>query len=227
MRRRKSTIELKAYLLQKAYYDLKGGVILIGIIDYGMGNLRSVEKAFQYLGCEAKIIDEVKMIRDADALVLPGVGAFPDAMELLNKKGFSNAIKEEVKKGKLILGICLGMQLLFDKSYEVKEVDGLHLLKGEIKEIKTNLKVPHIGWNSLIIRKNVPLLKKIKNGDNVYFVHSYYLTNGDEEDIYAITEYGIEIPAVVCKDNIFSCQFHPEKSGDVGLQILKNFAELI
>ncbi|MDI3478616.1 MAG: imidazole glycerol-phosphate synthase subunit HisH [Thermoanaerobacterium sp.] len=227
MKQLKLTIELTAYLLQKAYYKLKGGVILIGIIDYGMGNLRSVEKAFQYIGCEAKIIDEVKMIRDADALVLPGVGAFPDAMELLNEKGFTSAIREEAEKGKIILGICLGMQLLFDKGYEVKEVDGLHLLKGEIKEIKTDLKIPHIGWNSLVIKKDNHLLNGIKDGDNVYFVHSYYLTNGDEEDICATTEYGIEIPAVVCKDNIFSCQFHPEKSGDVGLQILKNFAELI
>ncbi|WKV10406.1 imidazole glycerol phosphate synthase subunit HisH [Thermoanaerobacterium sp. CMT5567-10] len=200
---------------------------MIGIIDYGMGNLRSVEKAFQYIGREAKIIDEVKMIRDADALVLPGVGAFPDAMELLNEKGFTSAIREEAEKGKIILGICLGMQLLFDKSYEVKEVDGLHLLKGEIKEIKTDLKIPHIGWNSLVIKKDNHLLNGIKDGDNVYFVHSYYLTNGDEENICATTEYGIEIPAVVCKDNIFSCQFHPEKSGYVGLRILKNFAELI
>jgi imidazole glycerol phosphate synthase, glutamine amidotransferase subunit len=200
---------------------------LIGIIDYGMGNLRSVEKAFQYIGCEAKIIDEVKMIKGVDALVLPGVGAFPDAMELLNKKGFTSAIREEAEKGKLILGICLGMQLLFDKSYEVKEVDGLHLLKGEIKEIKTDLKIPHIGWNSLVIKKDNHILNGIKDGDNVYFVHSYYLTNGDEGNICATTEYGVEIPAVVCKDNIFSCQFHPEKSGDVGLRILKNFAELI
>ncbi|WHE08506.1 imidazole glycerol phosphate synthase subunit HisH [Thermoanaerobacterium thermosaccharolyticum] len=200
---------------------------MIGIIDYGMGNLRSVEKAFQYIGCEAKIIDEIKMIKGADALVLPGVGAFPDAMELLNEKGFTSAIREEAEKGKIILGICLGMQLLFDKSYEVKEVDGLHLLKGEIKEIKTDLKIPHIGWNSLVIKKDNHILNGIKDGDNVYFVHSYYLTNGDEGDICATTEYGVEIPAVVCKDNIFSCQFHPEKSGDVGLRILKNFAELI
>lgn len=200
---------------------------MIGIVDYGMGNLRSVEKAFQYMGYDAKIIDDIKDIKDAAALVLPGVGAFPDATEILNKRGISNAIKEEVKKGKMLLGICLGMQLLFDRSFEVMETEGLHILKGEISEIKTDLKVPHIGWNSLIIKKDNQLLNGVRDGDSVYFVHSYYLSNGDLDDICATVDYGISIPAVVCKDNVFSCQFHPEKSGDVGLKILKNFAEMI
>ncbi|SNX54545.1 imidazole glycerol phosphate synthase subunit HisH [Thermoanaerobacterium sp. RBIITD] len=200
---------------------------MIGIIDYGMGNLRSVEKAFQYIGEDAKIIDDVGMIKEADALVLPGVGAFPDAMEVLDKKGLTNVIKDEVKKGKLFLGICLGMQLLFERGYEVKEVKGLGFLKGEIREIETDLKIPHIGWNSLLIKRDTPLLRGLKDGDNVYFVHSYCLVNGDEGDICAVAEYGVEIPAVVCKGNIFSCQFHPEKSGDIGLQILRNFADML
>lgn len=199
---------------------------MIGIIDYGMGNLRSVEKAFLYIGYDAKIIDDISAIKNSNALVLPGVGAFPDAMEVLNKTGIADALKEEVYKGKLFLGICLGMQLLFEKGFEVKETKGLGLLKGEIRELSKQNKVPHVGWNSLEIKNNTPLLKGLKSGDSVYFVHSYYLVNGDDKDICALTSYGGEIPAIVCRDNIFSCQFHPEKSGDVGLKILKNFGEM-
>lgn len=199
---------------------------MIGIIDYGMGNLRSVEKAFQYIGYDVKIIEDISEIKNANALVLPGVGAFPDAIRTLNITGISDVIKEEVYKGKLLLGICLGMQLLFEKSFEVKETEGLGLLKGEIRELPKQNKVPLIGWNSLEIKNNTRLLKGIKNGDSVYFVHSYYLVDGDDKDICATTSYGVEIPAVVCRDNIFSCQFHPEKSGDVGLKILKNFGEM-
>lgn len=197
--------------------------MVVGIIDYGMGNLGSVQKAFQYIGCDALIINDIISMKKADLLVLPGVGAFPDAMELLNKRCLSQAIKEEVKSGKPFLGICLGMQLLFQKGYEVKEVNGLGLLKGNIKKIKTNLKIPHVGWNSLKIIRQTYLLNGLKNGDNVYFLHSFYLENGNKDDIYAITKYGVDIPAVVCHDNIFSCQFHPEKSGNIGLQILENF----
>ncbi|QSZ27022.1 imidazole glycerol phosphate synthase subunit HisH [Aceticella autotrophica] len=201
---------------------------MIGIIDYGMGNLRSVEKAFQYIGYNnVSIINDKNSIKNAKALVLPGVGAFPDAMEVLDKKGLTEVIKEEVGNGKPFLGICLGMQLIFEKSYEIKETKGLGFLKGEIKEIKTDLKVPHIGWNSLEIKKETPLLKGIENGDCVYFVHSYYLVKGDDAALCAVTNYDVQIPAVVCKDNIFSCQFHPEKSGDIGLKILKNFGEMI
>jgi glutamine amidotransferase len=201
---------------------------LIGIIDYGMGNLRSVEKAFQYIGYNnVSIINDKNSIKNAKALVLPGVGAFPDAMDVLDKKGLTEVIKEEVGSGKPFLGICLGMQLIFEKSYEIKETKGLGFLKGEIKEIETDLKVPHIGWNSLEIKKETPLLKGIENGDCVYFVHSYYLVKGDDAALCAVTYYDVQIPAVVCKDNIFSCQFHPEKSGDIGLKILKNFGEMI
>ncbi|HHW58418.1 MAG TPA: imidazole glycerol phosphate synthase subunit HisH [Clostridia bacterium] len=200
---------------------------MIGIVDYGMGNLRSVEKAFEYVGYEAKIIKDVASVKEAHALVLPGVGAFPDAMDTLVKTGMAEEIKRHIEKGKPFLGICLGMQLLFEKSFEVEETGGFKIFKGEVVELPKYNKIPHMGWNSLTIKKETPLLKGIKSGDYVYFVHSYYVVKNEKEFEYAVTEYGIEIPAVVIKDNVFSCQFHPEKSGETGLNILKNFGEMI
>lgn len=200
---------------------------MIGIIDYGMGNLRSVEKALKYVGYDAKITSDAKEIKNFEALILPGVGAFPDAIRVLIKTGMAEEIKIHIEKGKPFLGICLGMQLLFEKSFEGGKTEGLKIFKGNVVGLPKGNKIPHVGWNSLTIKKDTPFLKGIKNGDYVYFVHSYYV-NGNEKDFeYAVTEYGIEIPAVVIKDNVFSCQFHPEKSGETGLKILKNFGEMI
>ena len=199
---------------------------MIGIIDYGMGNLRSVEKAFKYVGYEAKIIKDVASVKEAHALVLPGVGAFPDAMDTLIKTGMFEEIKRQIDKGKLFLGICLGMQLLFEKGFEIKETEGFKIFKGQVIELPKHNKIPHMGWNSLEIKRETPLFKGVENGDYAYFVHSYYVANNEEKYVYAVTDYGVQIPAVIIKDNVFSCQFHPEKSGKVGLKILKNFGEM-
>ena len=203
----------------------------IAIIDYGMGNLKSVKKAFIALDIKAEITAEPEAILKADKVILPGVGAFRDAIYTLNETGFSEAIREVVKKGTPLLGICLGMQLLFDKSYEYGAYEGLGILPGEIVRFKSEhmieangerLKVPHMGWNNLEIVKTEPLFKGIEDGSSVYFVHSYYLeTTADVVSSY--TTYGNRIAVAAQKDNIFATQFHPEKSGAVGLQILKNF----
>ena len=203
----------------------------IAIIDYGMGNLKSVKKACTALDFKAEITAEPEAILKADQVILPGVGAFRDAIYTLNETGFSEAIREVVKKGTPLLGICLGMQLLFDKSYEYGAHEGLGLLPGEIVRFKKEhmieangerLKVPHMGWNNLEIVKPEPLFKGIANGSSVYFVHSYYLeTTADIVNAY--TTYGNRIAVAAQKDNIFATQFHPEKSGPIGLQILKNF----
>ncbi len=202
---------------------------MIVIIDYGVGNLFSLKSSLSAIGADVIISGEKEMIKKADKLILPGVGAFEDAAKKLKAHGIDEIIKKEVKKGKPILGICLGMQMLFEKSFEFGEHEGLGLIKGEIVPmegvIPTNLKIPHIGWNSLIFKKsNSKLFKYIRNGDFVYFVHSYYASNCDE-NILATSEYGVELTAAIEKDNIFGCQFHPEKSGEVGLNILKAFCE--
>ncbi|MDF2593693.1 MAG: Imidazole glycerol phosphate synthase subunit hisH [Clostridia bacterium] len=194
----------------------------IAIIDYGMGNLKSVYKAFLSLGLEAVVTSDAKEILKADKVVLPGVGAFKDAMAELTKSGLLDAIYETVEKGKPFLGICLGMQLLFDKSYEYGEVEGLKLLRGEIVKLDVPLKVPHMGWNTLAITKRDPLFTDIADNSYVYFVHSYYLETA-EDIVSSYTTYGKEIAVSVQKDNIFGAQFHPEKSGDIGLQMLRNF----
>ncbi len=198
---------------------------MIGIIDYGMGNLRSVEKAFQFLGFDAKISDDVSFIENADKIVLPGVGAFEKAIDTVKKKGFDKIIKEQINKGKSFLGICLGMQMIFDVSYENGKFEGLGLIPGVVKKLPGNVKIPHIGWNNLKLYKQEPLFKNLGENPYVYFVHSYYLET-DTPVISATTFYGKEIQVAVQKDNIFATQFHPEKSGDVGLRILKNFAEI-
>lgn len=200
---------------------------MIGIIDYGMGNLRSVEKAFHFLGFQAELYDSPGELQKADLLVLPGVGAFCDAMNVLRRKEFDKAIKEAVTEGKQLLGICLGMQLLFDISYENGVHEGLGLLPGSIVKLPGGVKIPHVGWNSLEIKKEAPLFAGFCGCPEayVYFVHSYYLET-DAPIVAATTFYGREVPAAVQKNNLFACQFHPEKSGDTGLGILKNFGSL-
>ena len=201
---------------------------MIGIIDYDAGNLRSVEKALQYLGKETIVTRDSEQIRKADKVILPGVGAFGDAMKKLQEYHLDTLIREIADSGKPLLGICLGLQLLFDESEESPGVKGLGILKGKIKRIpgQEGLKVPHIGWNSLNLEHNGRLFQNIPENSYVYFVHSYYLEAQDPEIVKASTEYGVHIHASVEKNNLFACQFHPEKSSIAGLQILKNFAEI-
>ena len=198
---------------------------MIAIIDYGMGNLRSVQKAFEYQGFEAVVTDDVSVMERAERLVLPGVGAFGDAIRTIREKGFDKVIYKAVGEKKPFLGICLGMQMVFDKSYEYGEYEGLGLIPGKIVLLPDNVKKPHIGWNNLNVKMRAPLFEGTGESPYVYFVHSYYLET-DAPVVSATTDYGKEIQVAVQKDNIFALQFHPEKSGDVGLRILKNFASL-
>jgi len=198
---------------------------MIAIIDYGMGNLRSVQKAFEFIGFDAVVTSNLETIKRSDKIVLPGVGAFSDAIKTLREKKFDLVIKESIDVGKPFLGICLGMQLIFDKSYEYGEHEGLGLISGVIKRLPNNVKIPHIGWNSLNIKIKEPIFKGINDNAYVYFVHSYYLET-NEPVVCATTYYGKEIQVGVQKNNIFAFQFHPEKSGDIGLKILKNFGGL-
>ena len=200
---------------------------MIAIIDYDAGNIKSVEKALQYLGEEAVITRDAGEILAADKVILPGVGAFGDAMEKLNRYGLVPVIHEVVEKGIPFLGICLGLQLMFESSEEAPGVEGLGLLKGKIVRIPEGdgLKVPHMGWNSLSFPKEGRLFAGIPENSYVYFVHSYYL-QAEEDVVTATAEYGVTIHASVEKGNVFACQFHPEKSSHTGLTILKNFVEL-
>ncbi len=199
------------------------------IIDYGVGNLFSLTSSFRALGAEITVSGEEETIRKADRLILPGVGAFRDAIDKLRRTGLDRVIIEEVKKGKKLLGICLGMQMLFEKSYEYGEYEGLGLLRGEIRPLKEVidplLKIPQIGWNALTFHKPSKLFAGIREGDCVYFVHSYHAV-GCESSLSATTEYSRDITAAVESGNIYGCQFHPEKSGEVGLSILKAFLSL-
>ncbi len=201
---------------------------MIAIADYGVGNLFSLKSSFAAIGHEVKVTSEAEDLQAADRIILPGVGAFRDAAEKLAESGLGRVIKEEAAAGKPLLGICLGMQLLFEKSYEYGEYEGLGILPGRIRPIAevipADLKIPHIGWNSLIIKRESPLFANIKNGDHVYFVHSYYACT-ENRYITATAEYGAELTAVVEFANVYGCQFHPEKSGTVGLGILKAFCE--
>ena len=202
---------------------------MIAIIDYDAGNIRSVEKALLALGEQPVVTRKKEEILAADKLILPGVGAFGDAMERLHQYGLVDVIREAVKdKGIPILGICLGLQLMFERSDESDGVEGLGLLKGEILKIPDSpgLKIPHMGWNSLKIKPDTCLFAQIPDGAYVYFVHSYYLKAEDPDIVAATTEYSTHIHAAVEQGNIFACQFHPEKSSTVGLQILKNFVSL-
>lgn len=201
---------------------------MLAIIDYGVGNLFSLKSSFAAIGREAEVIADPAGLRRADRLILPGVGAFRDAAEKLRRSGMDRAVREEAAAGKPLLGICLGMQLLFARSYEYGVHDGLGLLDGEIhpiaERIPAGLKIPQMGWNALKIVRESPLLKYTREGEYVYFVHSYSAV-GCDESLLAVTEYGADLAACVGKDNVFGCQFHPEKSGDTGLRILKAFCE--
>lgn len=198
---------------------------MIAIIDYGAGNLFSVKNALDYLGLENIVTNNPKDLEAADKLILPGVGAFPDAMRMLGESGLIDVIKEQVKR-KPLLGICLGMQMLFEKGYEFGETDGLGFIKGNVKFMELeNLPVPHIGWNSLEFNEKSPLLAKCSDGDFVYFVHSY-AAECPSENVAAYCDYGMKVPALVQSGNVYGAQFHPEKSGEVGLNILKCFSEL-
>ena len=201
---------------------------MIAIIDYDAGNIRSVKKALTALGEQPVVTRDKENILAADKLILPGVGAFGGAMERPHQYGLVEVIREAVKKGTPLLGICLGLQLLFERSDESDGVEGLGILKGEILKIPDSpgLKIPHMGWNSLKKRPEAKLFRGIEDGSYVYFVHSYYLKAEDESIVAASTEYGTVIHASVERENVFACQFHPEKSGEVGLAILKNFIGL-
>lgn len=202
---------------------------MLAIIDYGVGNLFSLQCSLKKIGVEAVVTKEADIIKNADRIILPGVGAFGDAAEKLRATGLVDVIKEQAQSGKPFLGICLGMQLLFDKGYEYGEHDGLGFIKGNVipleGEIPAELNIPHMGWNALSLDKNCPLFKYIEDGDCVYFVHSYFATDCDES-VVATAEYGIPVTAAVGEGNIFGCQFHPEKSGETGLKILKAFCEI-
>lgn len=201
---------------------------MIAIIDYDAGNLKSVEKALQYLDEECIVTRDKEELLKADKIILPGVGAFGDAMEKLHKFGLVDVIHKLVKENKPFLGICLGLQLMFESSEEGSGVKGLGLLPGKIVKFpeKEGFKIPHMGWNSIDVKEGSRLFKGVSNNSYVYFVHSYYLQAENENDVAATTEYITHVHASVEHDNIFACQFHPEKSGDVGLRILKNFCEL-
>lgn len=201
---------------------------MTAIIDYDAGNIRSVEKALQALGEEAIVTRDRETILKADRVILPGVGAFGDAMDKIRSYGLEEVIKEVVANKTPFLGICLGLQLMFERSDESDGVPGLGILKGEILRIPDapGLKIPHIGWNSLTYPNKGRLYEGIPENSYVYFVHSYYLKAGEDDIVVAATQYGTEIHASVEKDNIFACQFHPEKSSDVGLTILKNFIKI-
>ena len=201
---------------------------MIAIIDYDAGNLKSVEKALLYLGQDVLLARDREKILSADKVILPGVGNFGDAMEKLKGYGLEEVIRETARQGKPFLGICLGLQLLFERSAEAPGVEGLGILKGEILRIpdREDLKVPHIGWNSLKLQNQGRLFAGLEEEPYVYFVHSYYLKAADPQIVKAVTEYGVRIDASVESGNVFACQFHPEKSSRTGLKILKNFAEL-
>ena len=201
---------------------------MIAILDYDAGNIKSVEKAVQLLGQEVTITRDRREVLNADKVILPGVGAFGDAMGKIRQYGLYEVIHEVVEQGTPFLGICLGLQLLFERSEESLGVEGLGILKGEILRIPETpgLKIPHMGWNSLEFRNNGRLFENLPEESYVYFVHSYYLRAADEKIVTAVTEYGTQIHASVEQGNVFACQFHPEKSSDAGIQILKNFVAI-
>ena len=208
---------------------------MIAVIDYGVGNLFSLLSSLNYLELDTKLTNDIEEIKNAKGIILPGVGAFRDAIGNLEKYGLKETLINEAKNGKPFLGICLGMQMLFEKNYEYGEYEGLGLINGTVKEIKkyipenSDLKIPHMGWNSLIINerfKDDKILKDIDNNEYVYYVHSYFAKT-DTKNIVTYSEYGTKIPGIVKNENVYGMQFHPEKSGDTGLKLLKNWGELI
>ena len=208
---------------------------MIAVIDYGVGNLFSLLSSLNYVGLHTKLTNDIEEIKNANGIILPGVGAFRDAIGNLEKYGLKETLINEAKNGKPFLGICLGMQMLFEKSYEYGEYEGLGLINGTVEEIKkyipenSDLKIPHMGWNSLIINerfKDDKILKDVDNNEYVYYVHSYFAKT-DTKNIVTYSEYGTKIPGIVKNENVYGMQFHPEKSGDTGLKLLKNWGELI
>ena len=208
---------------------------MIAVIDYGVGNLFSLLSSLNYVGLDTKLTNDIEEIKNAKGIILPGVGAFRDAIGNLEKYGLKETLISEAKKGKPFLGICLGMQMLFEKSYEYGEYEGLGLINGTVEEINkyipenSDLKIPHMGWNSLIINerfKDDKILKDVDNNEYVYYVHSYFAKT-DTKNIVTYSEYGTKIPGIVKNENVYGMQFHPEKSGDIGLKLLKNWGELI
>ena len=208
---------------------------MIAVIDYGVGNLFSLLSSLNYVGLDTKLTNSIEEIKNAKGIILPGVGAFRDAIGNLEKYGLKETLINEAKNGKPFLGICLGMQMLFEKSYEYGEYEGLGLINGTVEEIKkyipenSDLKIPHMGWNSLMINnrfKNDKILKDVNNNEYVYYVHSYFAKT-DMKNIIAYSEYVTKIPGIVKNENVYGMQFHPEKSGDTGLKLLKNWGELI
>lgn len=200
---------------------------MLVIIDYGMGNLRSVEKAFETVGVPVQLTNDPEVIKAAPGIVLPGVGAFSAAMKNLNDLGLVEPLKEAVVQGKPFLGICLGMHLLLEGSEEGEPIPGLGLIPGWVKKLPPGLKVPHMGWNQIHIKKETPILKGIQEEAYFYFVHSYYCDPEGSEMIATSTDYGIDFTSIIAKGNVFGIQFHPEKSSSMGLQILKNFGGLV
>ena len=202
---------------------------MVAIVDYGVGNLFSLEQSFAAIGAEVIVTKDAAVLRSADQIILPGVGAFGDAAEKLRKTGLDAVLKELSAAGKPLMGICLGMQMLFEKSYEYGEHEGLGLIPGKVVPIAdvipAGLKIPHIGWNGLHFKQDCPIFRRVNEGDCVYFVHSFYAADCDDSAV-ATAEYGAELTAAVAKGNVYGCQFHPEKSGKVGLAILKAFTEL-
>jgi glutamine amidotransferase len=209
---------------------------MIAVIDYGLGNLFSLKSSLDYIGLDNILTSDKDVIRNADAIILPGVGAFRDAISKLKEDGLYELLIEQANSEKPFLGICLGMQLLFEKSYEYGEYEGLGLISGEIRSIKEdideslkNLKIPHMGWNNLkfnYISKNDPILNGVNEDEYVYFVHSYYAST-PIENVITYSNYGVKIPGVVRKNNVYGMQFHPEKSSDTGLKLLKNWGKII
>ena len=208
---------------------------MIAVIDYGVGNLFSLLSSLNYVGLDTKLTNNIEEIKNAEGIILPGVGAFRDAIGNLEKYGLKETLISEAKKGKPFLGICLGMQMLFEKSYEYGEYEGLGLINGTVEEIKkyipenSDLKIPHMGWNSLAINdgfKDDKILKDVDNNEYVYYVHSYFAKT-DMKNIIAYSEYVTKIPGIVKNENVYGMQFHPEKSGDTGLKLLKNWGKLI
>lgn len=203
-------------------------MVTITVIDYGIGNLRSVTKALEFLGCQVTLTSDPNEVMRANKLVLPGVGAFGAGMRNLTQLGLVDAIRDAVQRGTPLLGICLGLQLLFDESEEMGRHEGLKLVRGKVVRFPetNNIRIPHMGWNALKIRKSEPLFKGVPDGAMVYFVHSYFPVPNDNSVIAATTEHGVEFVSAIAIDNIFGTQFHPEKSSKVGLQILRNFVAL-
>jgi glutamine amidotransferase len=201
---------------------------MIVIVDYGVGNIRNVERAFTKLGMEVVVTRDIELIDQATAIILPGVGAFRDAIQNLRKYDLVSCLKRNATKGTWIIGICLGMQLLYDISYEDGQYEGLGLLRGEIVKFDdSQLKVPHMGWNQLVKQQEDEIGEGLSDNDYVYFVHSYYLKSEDLESVIFTSSYGVDVPAIIRKNNIIGMQFHPEKSGEVGVKILSNLKELI